>query len=103
MVVPENFVCEFWKMHIADDSHYSNLTSSMFGEYLPYSGSSVATHEVDMEANYETILKEYRHIFGRDPIEELWRPFREEDETLIKVNLFNLIVWEAFLLIYKLE
>ena len=102
LIVPENYICEFWKMHIVHDIHYLNLTSQIFGEYLIYSGSSVTKEEIDVEANYDILVEQYRNIFGNDPIGELWRPLNEEDETLIKVNLFNLITWEITLLSYRI-
>ena len=94
LIIPENLVWEFWKFHISDEDHYLDFTSNLFGEYLPYKGTSVFGKGIDTEKLYQILSEKYQEIFQIKPILELWKPF-EENEPLIKVNLFNLITWEA--------
>ena len=56
----------------------------------------MVTQDIDIEENYQRVMEEYKAIFNGEPIEELWRPFDNEDKH-IKINLFNLITWEATL------
>ena len=101
LIIPENWVWEFWKIHLADEDHYSDLTSTLFAEYLPYKGSSVFNKGIDVNKWYDIFSEKYQEIFQSQPLFEIWKPFREEDEPLIRVNLFNLITWEASMFSFR--